>query len=863
MAYRYTFGGTLFPDDCSYVTRKADRDLYEALTAGKFCYVLNSRQTGKSSLRIRTEIQLNAIGTSCGVLDFSVRSKTDQPEQWYADTFYELVSEFNLEVDLTWWTKHKLFSPVKRLSNFIEEVLLTSVPGNIVLFVDEIDSVLSLPFRADDFFALIRACYNRRADNSEYHRLTFALLGVANPSDLIQDKEFTPFNIGQAIQLEGFQFEEAKPLAQGLVEKASNPEAILKQVLEWTNGQPFLTQRLCALIQASEVFIPEDLEVEQVQEIVRSLVIEGWESKDEPEHLRTIGNRLTAKQHLTLATLSIYQKILNKEEVVFDRSPEKMELILSGIVTQQGENLKVRNRIYESIFNHVWVEQLLGDRRPYASRLLQWQSSNCQDNSFLLRGEELQQIMRWAEGKLLGSQDFEFIKESQKLEGLKFKRNLEEARTQLNEAQKKRRQQIRRGKFILSLSLIGSAALIMGAILLSVNASLKNQQYKLKYLNSQAQDLLFSNQWAEAMRASLQAEQLRNAIAIQVPELGVNIPWVPNNLKSETINTLKQVAQTIILDGDKGVLYSVDFSPNGRTIATASKDGIVKLWSWHHKPGHLIKTLDGPNGKVFSVSFSPDSKLLASLSCDKSDSTSNFYGCRKIIRLWNLNNYKVVNEWYSGHAKNVTDISFSPDGRTIAATTDDQTVSLWNLKGTLLHTLKGHTDKINAVRFSPDDRTIATASNDHTVKLWSPEGVLLHTLTGHTKKVTSVSFDRDSQTIATTSFDQTIKLWGVDGELKSTHFLNQNDWVWAANFTTGPDGKVKLWANAKGDNYVRIWPISFGEQQPLQDNEERSLKVLLLEGCHRLASLYTDNSFKDYQSSNLSSDSEPIRSCQE
>lgn len=81
---------------------------------------------------------------------------------------------------------------------FLEEILLESVPQQIVIFIDEIDSVLSLPFNLDDFFALIRECYNQRADRPAYKRLTFALIGVATPSDLIQDKRRTPFNIGRS-----------------------------------------------------------------------------------------------------------------------------------------------------------------------------------------------------------------------------------------------------------------------------------------------------------------------------------------------------------------------------------------------------------------------------------------------------------------------------------------------------------------------------------------------------------------------------------------------------------------------------------------------------------------------------------------
>jgi hypothetical protein len=95
---------------------------------------------------------------------------------------------------------------------------------------------------------LIRACYNQRADYPEYNRLTFTLLGVATPADLIADKTRTPFNIGRGIELCGLQLAEAQPLAEGLAQKVENEQAVLREILSWTGGQPFLTQKLCKLV---------------------------------------------------------------------------------------------------------------------------------------------------------------------------------------------------------------------------------------------------------------------------------------------------------------------------------------------------------------------------------------------------------------------------------------------------------------------------------------------------------------------------------------------------------------------------------------------------------------------------------------
>ncbi|WP_375341213.1 AAA-like domain-containing protein [Plectonema radiosum] len=89
---------------------------------------------------------------------------------------------------------------------------MPNIEQNIVIFLDEIDSILRIrDFATDDFFALIRSCYQKRSFRDEYKRLNFALFGVATPGDLIQDEERTPFNIGTAIQLDGFKLDEIAP----------------------------------------------------------------------------------------------------------------------------------------------------------------------------------------------------------------------------------------------------------------------------------------------------------------------------------------------------------------------------------------------------------------------------------------------------------------------------------------------------------------------------------------------------------------------------------------------------------------------------------------------------------------------------
>ncbi|BAZ24176.1 WD-40 repeat protein [Kalymmatonema gypsitolerans NIES-4073] len=468
----YIFSGSLPEEATTYVTREADGELYEGLKAGKFCYVLNSRQSGKSSLRVRTMRRLRESGVECAAIDLSAGGiQNVPPEQWYADLIDTLIESFGLDVDFgDWWSQNQLNSLVTRFRKFLEEILLAEIKENIVIFIDEIDSVLSLNFPTDDFFAFIRACYNQRVDNPEYNRLTFCLLGVASPSNLIQDKQRTPFNIGKAISLKGFQLDEVEPLEKGLHGRYSDSQAVMKEILHWTGGQPFLTQKLCQFMVESERDNPRT-----VEQVVRSRLIENWESQDEPEHFRTIRDRILRDEQRASYLLELYQQIRQTEEqseITADDTQEQSELQLSGLVVRQQNKLRVYNPIYKEIFEQNWIETQLRNLRPYSENFKFWVASGGSDDSRLLRGKALQGALEWSRDKSLSYQDRQFLAASQAkereeeiaalekeaaLERERKDREATEKRNQvLTEANQQAKKRIRYGTVVLFLTILGA-----------------------------------------------------------------------------------------------------------------------------------------------------------------------------------------------------------------------------------------------------------------------------------------------------------------------------------------------------------------------------------------------------------------------
>lgn len=770
----YFVGGTVPNDAQSYVTRKADEDLLEGMREGQFCYVLTSRQMGKSSLLVRTMLRLRTEGISCAMLDLTAIGQNLTLEQWYDGLLTMIGWQFDLEDELEeYWATHQRLVPLQRFTRALREVVLERIEGPVALFIDEVDAVVSLPFSADEFFAGIRECYNRRAVDPAFDRLTFALFGVASPADLVRNVRTTPFNIGRRIELTDFTSAEAAPLAIGFElhdtppqlasHRSSSALQILNRVLYWTGGHPYLTQRLCRAVARARV--PDTIAIDSAADcaLVDRLCLEMFlvpGACERDDNLLFVRNQMLNGELDPSALLTLYRNVQAGRRVRDAEADDHViALKLAGIVRADSGWLSGRNRIYERVFDCKWIEANMPGAELRRQR------------AAFRRGVFQTTVIAALVVLVMATLATLAIRNANRADA-----NAKMARHEKDRADQKA-DEADRNLYIANINLMRSdwedGNLQRLRELLDMTRDRGEGTFEWGYWNRLSHLDLFT----------LHHASLVNTVAIS--QDGKRL----FSANGGTVRVWDAVTGRELLQfqAHSGKIQTIVVSPDGKWLATGSDDGTAKVWSIQDR--RLLRTIGkigGDLGVIWCVVFSPDGTRLVTA------------GEKRRATVWSLQTGKLLLTLQSAGAA-----AFSPDGRRIVTNLNDCSARVWDARtGEQLLRLQGHTILVGAVAYSPDGHSILTGSWDTQAKIWNAQsGQFMMKLKDPKSAVLGFSFSKDGNRILTANYDGTAKVWDAKTGWEQFTLKGHSGRVTAALFY--PDGQRIV--TSSFDGTVRVW----------------------------------------------------------
>jgi WD40 repeat protein len=575
----------------------------------------------------------------------------------------------------------------------------------------------------------------------------------------------------------------------------------------------------------------DEADRERVRRIFIQLVRPGEGAEDT--------RRIATKAELGEQNWSLVKQLADARLVVTSRNGadlETVEVVHEALIRNWGE---LRGWMEIDRVFRAWQERLRGSMR-------QWQETR-EDEGSLLRGAALAEAEEQIEERPQDlSAEQEFIEQS-----------IKERDRQKQEQEDRRQRDLRISRRIT----VGSLMAVLITTGFGMMAWSQKQQTELKSADVLALSALSQIEQGKYLDAFVSAIKGGRILQSQ------NAPNLNETMALQEL--LNHKSEYNRLEGHDSDINRVSFNPDGKILATASRDKTIKLWNV--ETGKEIYTLSGHSDSISSLSFSTDGKTLATGSDDKT------------IKLWDVDTGK-ERRTLTCHSKSVDSVSFSPDGKTLATGSDDKTIKLWDVDtGTEIRSfLKNdktswrvrfnkdgvlfaigfvedsatiaiwnlrtgqeinivHNINLLDVSLSPDCRFLAISRGDKKIELINLEAPKKSlALTGHSSAVGNVSFSPGGKVLITGGNDKTIKFWNVETG-KEIRTLAGDSTIESINFN--PDGKTL--AISRRDKRIELWNIEASKEiRTLVGHDSDVLSVNFSPDGKTLASGGNDQSIK-------------------
>jgi WD40 repeat protein len=860
--------GSTVREGSFYVERPADEQLLDLLGRGEYCHVLAPRQVGKSSLRLRVENKLEERGIRCAAFDITSIGRIDVSEdRWYFSLISKLARGFGLDDPTEYWLKNQQASVIDRWTKYVREQVLGLIDGHVVVFIDEIESILALPGWRDDFIASIRSFDTSRPTEPAYNRLAFCLIGVAAPVDFVLTPQLTPYNVGRGIKLDDFSIPQCATLSRGLEGLGSDPQALLDEIYSWTHGHPYMTQRLCLAL------VEQGMSGESASASVAKVVSEVFLTGG--LHAAPL---LADSQRRMLASpragqmLELYGQLLNGVLIPTRVGDEvQIELCLTGMAAErfdrEDSHLEIRNRIFSAIFDDDWLKERESER--FLTAPVKHWVENGRQSDFLLRGAALEEAVRWSEGREdVSTDERDFIIAAQEL------------------ARKEEQQKSRRRRGLVLGGLIAAALVVtaMAGLAIAANngrneavaqterarAALKDAESQRaeadrlrgiaqqEQQNAVIQTNLAEAQQAEAVKqrkiaqATAQREQTARLSALRAVDSEQRAKQQAEEQRRVAI-ARQLAAQSQIARAQnpqfmqRSALMSIEAVRRYSVPETyvALRDSLSLLLH----PSLLLKHPANANEKfgkgAFSVAFSQDGKYVATGESDTARVWDTSTG-QEISHMLHKNavqpiyfvrfipntDYVVsatdrtVKVWALSTGKEVIDlkdqdrdVAISDDGKYLATyenirsePNSEVLLHVWEIPSgkeviSIHHPNPNSSSYVRRIAFSPDSKFLAAGTDSNSAYVWSATSGQEVAKVTHGSSIQDVAWSPDGQYLATASDDQTVGVWyALTGQPVSRLYTDGD--MWAVVFSR--DGRY-LAASGR-DGFVRVWEPRTGKE---------------------------------------------------